>query len=315
MANEVSIIIPLYNKEDVIWQTLNSVFRQSYRDWECIIVDDGSTDRSLKIVQTFISTHSGNWTIIPQVNQGQAVARNNGIANASGEFLAFLDADDLWPSGKLASQVAALKGNICAVAVFSSYVIFGNSKDPVRVVRHSSSKEMLSRWLDMSGFGGGLESVGLARRSAVDDIGYFDTELSTSSGIDFSLRLSKKGEILVLNDIGLFYRLSPGQWHGNFDELKRNTTLIRMKYSDLYRGDLEKSHSSYLFWASARKRGRGYQFSELLKALVHFKDGRARMLLRLLQRNLMSSMLGRLQGHALRRMLMELEATNPHISN
>lgn len=314
MANEVSIIIPLYNKEDVIWRTLNSVFHQSYRDWECIIVDDGSTDKSLEVVQSFISSHPGNWRIIPQVNQGQAIARNNGMANATGEFFSFLDADDLWSSDKLSSQVIALRQDADAVAVFSSYAIFGNSKSAVRVVRHSSSNEMLTRWLDMSGFGGGLESVGLVRRSAVDDIGYFDTSLSTSSGIDFSLRLSKNGKILVLKEIGLFYRLSPGQWHGNFDELKRNTALIREKYSDLYQGDLEESHAAYLFWASARKRGRGYQMSEFLKAILNFKNGRVRMLIRLFQRNLKSTLLGRVQGRELKRMLKELELTSPYAS-
>jgi len=310
MAIDVSIIIPLYNKEDVIWQTLNSVSLQSYKDWECIIVDDGSTDKSLDVVESFIKEHPGNWKIIQQPNQGQAVARNNGIANAIGSLLAFLDADDLWPLDKLSTQVAALANNPKAVAVFSSYAIFGNSKKSLRIVRHASSKEMLTRWLDMSGFGGGLESVGLVRRSAIDDIGYFDTVLSTSSGIDFSLRLSKIGEILVLKDIGLFYRLSQGQWHSNLDELNRNTALIRGKYSDLYQGNLERSHSAYLFWASARKKSRGYQLSEFFKAVFNLKNGRARMLIRLIQRNLKSTILGRMQGRALRQMLTDLESKN-----
>lgn len=311
MMASVSIVIPLYNKEDVIWQTLNSVSHQSYKDWECIVVDDGSSDKSLEVVESFIASHPGNWRIITQANQGQAIARNNGIVNAVGDFLAFLDADDLWPPDKLSSQTAALEKNPGAVAVFSSYAIFGNSKNSLRVVRHASSKEMLTRWLDMSGFGGGLESVGLVRRSAVDDIGYFDTSLSTSAGIDFSLRLSKSGEILVLKDIGLFYRLSPGQWHSNLDELKRNTALIRKRYSDLYKGDLERSHSAYLFWASARKRGRGYQLSEFLKAVFDLKNGRVRMLFRLVQRNLKSTILGRIKGRAAKKMLATLEDLNP----
>jgi len=286
MTASVSIIIPLYNKENVVRQTLNSVFLQSFKDWECLIIDDGSTDKSLEVVKEFVAGHAANWRVIPQVNQGQAIARNNGISNASGNFLAFLDADDLWPPDKLASQVAALEKNPDAVAVFSSYAIFGSSKKSIRVVRHASADEMLSRWLDMSGFGGGLESVGLVRKSAADQIGYFDSNLSTSSGIDYSLRLSKIGKILVSNDIGLFYRLSPGQWHSNLDELNRNTALIRSKYSDLYDGDLEKSHAAYLFWAAARKMGRRYQLSEFLKAATKLRNGRARMLLRLVQRNL-----------------------------
>lgn len=306
MAN-VSIIIPLYNKEDVIRQTLNSILLQSYKDWECLIIDDGSTDKSLEVVKDFVASHPGNWRVIPQLNQGQAIARNNGISNATGNLLAFLDADDLWPPDKLASQVAALQKSPDAVAVFSSYVIFGGAKKSIRVVRHSSAREMLKRWLDMSGFGGGLESVGLVKKSAVDTIGYFDTGLSTSSGIDFSLRLSKIGKILVLDDIGLFYRLSPGQWHSNVDELNRNTAIIREKYSDLYQGDLVRSHSAYLFWASARKMGRRYQLSEFLKALFHPNNGRARMLMHLIQRNIKSTILGRVENRSVRQTLASLE--------
>lgn len=308
MEIEVSIIIPLYNKEDVIWETLNSVSQQNYRYWECIIVDDGSTDKSLEVVESFIEKHPGNWRIIRQVNQGQAVARNNGITNAVGNLLAFLDADDLWPPDKLSIQVTALEKNPKAVAVLSSYVIFGGAKKTFRVVQHSSSQELMTRWLDMSGFGGGLESVGLVRKRAVDEIGLFDTDFSTSSGIDFALRLAKIGEILLLKDIGLFYRLSQGQWHSNIEELIRNTAAIREKYSNLYRGDLARSHSAYFYWALERKKGRAHLLRESIKSLFNLKNGRARMLLRLVQRNVKSALLGRMKGRALSQTLRSLES-------
>lgn len=310
MAIEVSVIIPLYNKEGVIWQTLNSVHLQDYKDWECIVVDDGSTDKSLEVVKSFVVRHPGNWRIIPQANQGQATARNNGIANAAGNLLAFLDADDLWPSDKLSSQVAAIEKNPEAAVVLSSYAIFGNSKKPLRIVQHSSSCDLMTRWLDMSGFGGGLESVGLVRKSAVEKIGLFDASFSTSSGLDFSLRLSGAGEILILKKVGLFYRLSPGQWHSNVLESMRNMAMICEKYSDIYREDLSRSHSAYFFWAFAQQKGHLHLTSEFLKSLFHVKNGRASMLLRLVQRNLKSVVLGRIQGRALRQMLTDLESKN-----
>jgi glycosyltransferase involved in cell wall biosynthesis len=310
MANEVSIIIPLYNKEDVIWRTLNSVFRQSYRNWECVIVDDGSTDKSLEVVQSFISSHPANWRILSQMNQGQAAARNNGMANANGEFLAFLDADDLWPPDKLSNQVSALEKDPNAVAVLSSYAIFG--KNSLRVVRHSSSQEMMTCWLDMSGFGGALESVGLVRRSATNRIGPFDTDLSTSSGLDYSLRLSRSGVILILREVGLFYRLSQGQWHSNLEELIRNMSVIHERYSDMYQGDLDKSHSAYFFWAAARKEGRVYMASEFLKSLFNTKNGRARMLIQLITRNLKSSILGHANHRTLEPTLTDLDSKNSY---
>lgn len=301
MTIDVSIIIPLYNKVEVIRQTLNSVLKQSYTNWECIIVDDGSKDASVDVVEAFIAEHPGNWRLLRQANQGQAKTRNNGIDQASGEFLAFLDADDLWPPDKISSQVAALRRNPHVVCVLSSYAIFG--KNRLRIVRHASPNVLLTRWLDMSGFGGGLESVGLVRKSAISKFGGFDTNFSTSSGLDLTLRLSKKGEIVVLKEIGLYYRLAEGQWHTDLKELIRNLSLIQEKYSDLYRGDLSTSHSAYIFWALTRQKGLQRLLLEFLKSLLHPRNGRAQMLIQLAERNLKSVLLGQLEGQRLRNML------------
>ena len=88
-----SIIIPLYNKEDYIKDTLNSVFNQSFTDFEIIIVNDGSTDASMSIVEQF---KNEKIRVLQQKNQGVSVARNNGILNAKGQYIALIDADDIW---------------------------------------------------------------------------------------------------------------------------------------------------------------------------------------------------------------------------
>lgn len=88
-----TVVIPLYNKEHYIQNALQSVLQQSHQDFEVIVIDDGSTDRSLNVVKRIISEKV---TIIRQNNQGVSVARNTGIENAKGEYIAFLDADDYW---------------------------------------------------------------------------------------------------------------------------------------------------------------------------------------------------------------------------
>lgn len=88
-----SVVIPLYNKSDHIKETVESALAQTFQDYEIVIVDDGSTDGSLEIVKKI---HSDKVRIIQQPNQGVAVARNTGIENANGEYIAFLDADDVW---------------------------------------------------------------------------------------------------------------------------------------------------------------------------------------------------------------------------
>ena len=81
----VSVVIPLYNKSQWIEQTLMSVSNQTYSNWECIVVDDGSNDGSLEIVKKFAEENPGNWRVYSQVNSGQAVARNFGISLARGK--------------------------------------------------------------------------------------------------------------------------------------------------------------------------------------------------------------------------------------
>ena len=94
LNNKVSIIIPAYNCEDYIAETLDSVLAQTYQDWECIVVNDGSTDNTLSIVKKYASTDN-RIKSLSQENQGPSVARNNAIAHSSGEYILPLDADDL----------------------------------------------------------------------------------------------------------------------------------------------------------------------------------------------------------------------------
>src|SRR5690606_25175563 len=93
-----SIVIPLYNKEAYIEDTIKSVLNQSFQDFEVIIVDDGSTDDSFEKASQF---KSGKIKLLKQVNQGVSIARNNGIDNSHAHYIALLDADDLWHENHL----------------------------------------------------------------------------------------------------------------------------------------------------------------------------------------------------------------------
>ena len=95
MNPKFSIIVPLYNKAPYVKKALESICAQTYRDFECIVVDDGSTDGSLDVVRS-LDIGDCKLEIISQANAGVATARNNGVAASKGEFLCFLDADDWW---------------------------------------------------------------------------------------------------------------------------------------------------------------------------------------------------------------------------
>jgi glycosyltransferase involved in cell wall biosynthesis len=291
---DISIIIPLYNKENYIIDTLKSVFYQDAKNWECIIVDDGSTDDSLKVVNHFCNSHSGNWKIVSVLNGGQAKARNIGIRESSGKYLAFLDADDLWVTNKLSKQFKYLEANPNVMGVLSGYAIFSSNLKRIRVVRNKNFDKMLKHWSSMRGFGGGLESVGMVRRNM--DLGeiFFDEDLSTSSGLDFTIRYSQIGKMVLLDEIGFLYRLSDGQWHTNIDELSDNMFLISEKYSTYFRLDLYKWHLDYFFWTEVRKHGHAHLILRILVDLAHLRILRLQMLFWLIFRNIKALWVGRL---------------------
>lgn len=296
MSVDISVIIPLYNKEEFIERTLKSVFVQDMNNWECIIINDGSTDSSLKKLNDFIKIHPGNWKVVTQENSGQTSARNQGVKLAQGRYLAFLDADDLWPKTKLRSQFNALESNPDATLVLSAFAIFKDHFSTPRVVSHRNSKRMNEKWLLMSGFGGGLESVGMVRKSSLPITDLFDPTLSTSSGLDLSLRLAEVGRIIFLSEIGLYYRINSGQWHADTVELSKNLDILSKRYQVKFRRNLTKSHAAYLFWTNARNFGRSFLLVALLQSLTNPRNHRFEIILNLIIRNITSKLRGKLKA-------------------
>ncbi len=107
----VSVVIPLYNAEKYIEETMQSILNQTYQNIEIIVVDDGSKDQSPTIVKELQRKHPEKVRYIHQKNQGVSVARNTGIEHANGEYVAFLDSDDLWHPSKIEKQVQSMHLN------------------------------------------------------------------------------------------------------------------------------------------------------------------------------------------------------------
>ena len=132
-----SIIVPLYNKAPYVRHALDSIISQTYTDWECIIVDDGSTDDSVAICEEFLSTHytlnitHKNIRIISQPNSGVAKARNVGVENSHGQFVCFLDADDRWEPNYLEEMDRLIKEYPDAGLYASNYIYYKPGKTHV----------------------------------------------------------------------------------------------------------------------------------------------------------------------------------------
>ena len=111
MERLVSIITPTYNSEAFIAQTIESVQNQTYQNWEMIIVDDGSTDKTVEVIQNYINRDSRIQLHKLQENSGAGVVRNYAVELAKGKYISFLDSDDLWKPQKLEKQIAFLLEN------------------------------------------------------------------------------------------------------------------------------------------------------------------------------------------------------------
>lgn len=298
MKPTVSVIIPLYNKENWIEKTLFSVLNQSFTNWEAIIVDDGSTDESVAVVENFITKNPGNWILLKNQNAGQCRTRNSGIAKAQGEYIAFLDADDIWSKNKLLDQVEIMDANNKISLVISPYIIFSDSNKNLkhRLVLHTDVKKSLNRWIKMKGYGAGTESSGMTRASLLREIGGFDEELSTSAGLDLTIKLANRGTVVFTNQSLMAYRIHTGQWHSNIEVLSKDMAALRARPIKIL-GKVPKSlnswHGAYVNIAKSRQKDKF--FKNLFLGNVSTKEFlfRMRLISNILSRNAISRVRGR----------------------
>lgn len=121
----------MFNSEAYISEAINSVINQTFTNWELILIDDASTDKTLEKVQPFLDTHTNIILLKNDKNRGAAITRNKGIEVATGDYIAFLDGDDIWKPNKLEKQVAFMEDNNCGVC-FSSYDLINEKGKPLQ---------------------------------------------------------------------------------------------------------------------------------------------------------------------------------------
>ncbi|MGY5851257.1 glycosyltransferase family 2 protein [Salegentibacter sp. F14] len=129
----VSVIMPAYNSGRFIKASIESVIKQTYSNWELIVIDDASEDQTLEIIKDYAAKDKRFKIILNEKNQGAGVSRNKGIKEAKGDYIAFLDADDLWKPHKLHTQLNFMKENDVTIC-FSSYEQITENGEIRRVV-------------------------------------------------------------------------------------------------------------------------------------------------------------------------------------
>ena len=222
----VSVVIPMFNAEPWIRETLVTVAQQTLSPIECIVVDDGSTDRGPEIVAEFITEIGGPFRLLRTPNDGVAAARNVGIDASRGGYVAFLDADDLWNRWKLERQVGLLESTGADMCT-SAYEIFDSvTLQRVGVVACSDAPRAVRRWLAMEGNGLLISSTGLIRRSALNLAREFNPDIAICEDLEFTMRVVAEGEVVTDPAVLVGYRAHPHQAHRKVDEVARNTAKL-----------------------------------------------------------------------------------------
>lgn len=211
----VSVIIPCYNSAAHITDAINSVFAQDYPNIEVIVVDDGSTDNSIDILRQF-----GDKIVVQQqANQGPAAARNAGMRLAKGEFIAFIDSDDLWLPGKLTAQISYLQQHPKVGLCYCGWAILhdGTSLEQIAAQLADAPK---AETLENAYYSGWLylkllkESVihtitAVIRKDVIDTIGMFNTDYRIGEDHDLWLRISQQYQMVKLSHTYAVYRDNP----------------------------------------------------------------------------------------------------------
>ncbi|MDD5302643.1 MAG: glycosyltransferase [Elusimicrobia bacterium] len=242
----VSVVIPSYNMAAFTPLTVESVLAQDYPAVEVIVVDDGSSDGSVEALRRF----GGRIKVIEQKNAGACAARNRGLKESRGEFIAFLDCDDLWEPSKLSECVAALRARPEAVMVHSlAYWIDAAGKifGPPSFKAKPSGRvfDALSRGNFV------VNSTPLSRTEAVRAAGGWDEAIFTTADWDMWLRLAKSGEIAFIPRILARTRVASYYNARNIEKTKREWIYVLDKHkADLAPGVYEASLGEMGFYLS-----------------------------------------------------------------
>lgn len=194
---KVSVIIPTYNREDIIGETIKSVLNQTEQDFEVIVVDDGSKDDTSWVVK---SIQDGRIGYYYKENEGTPSARNYGLSKAAGQYVAFLDHDDLWPVNFLEVMVSHLEKSTEYGVAYSPVTLLCPYRGEVKSYKKPEGK---SGWLTVDLFKSGFiwTSATLIRKSVLKNF-YYDESLKRSyEDGDFFLRLSTRTQFLFVPDV------------------------------------------------------------------------------------------------------------------
>lgn len=218
----ISVIIPAFNSEKTIRETIETVLNQTFSNFEIIVINDGSEDLTLNVVN---SIKDPRIKVFSYTNSGVSASRNRGIAQAAGEFISFLDADDLWTADKLEAQLKALQENPQAGVAYS----WVDSIDENNKYLRASSCCTASGDVYPTLLKGNILANGsnpLVRAQALREVGEFNQSLTPAEDWDMYLRLASRYHFIAVPSPQILYRITSTSASGNVFKMEAGSLQI-----------------------------------------------------------------------------------------
>jgi glycosyltransferase involved in cell wall biosynthesis len=221
----VSVVIPAYNAATFLATSVESVLRQTFQDFELIVVDDGSTDGTADV----LAAYGDRVQCLRQPNGGVSRARNTGVARARGSWVAFLDADDAWKPTKLARQVDELRRRPDCGACYTAILVADAQLIPLLEQRSERGGVERADLLVKGNLVTGSASSVACDKGLLTQMGGFDERLSLCADWDMWLRLASTTSFAYVDEPLVFYRRSSSSMSTNPTVLERDTLLLLEK--------------------------------------------------------------------------------------
>jgi len=253
---KVSVIVPTYNRERYLKEAMDSVLNQTHKNLELHIVDDGSTDSTKDLVKSFTDDRIKYYY---QKNQGQSVARNTGIKNSQGEYICFLDSDNLWKHDKLERQLKLMAENPDYQIVYGENEIIDENGQvqPAGPAVQRYSGNIMSRLLvfNFVNF-----NSAMIRRECFDQMGGMNQNTRVADDYELFLKFSTRYRFLYVPEFFAQYRVMENQISSNKDKRFQSNFNILTNFMSTYNNLLDADTVNYTWCRFYTNRGR-YQAS------------------------------------------------------
>jgi len=277
LKKTIDVIIPVYNAEKFIEKTLESVVSQTHLPEKIIVVDDGSTDKTVDIIENFKKNSNVGIELHRQKNRGPNAARNAGLKHSTSEFVAFLDADDIWEKEKLEKQLRIFEKNEFEKLglVYMAYDLIDENDEKIKKsflifkLDPGLRGDVFDKMFDAMKITGSCSGV-LIKKDCFEKTGYFDETLKGAEDWDMWIRISQYFEIDYVDEILVHVRLHKSNSHNNQMMMAENMIMFLKKWS----GILDENHVGRIQLAKK-------SFDYFFKALFLFKFNTALKMLKL----------------------------------